>query len=155
VHCEQFTNDGVVCPPKLQSSLFTTVAVDNIDYNLSSTTLKDSFHGTGISIIQRPLHAFQGHRREGLVLNQKSTSCSVAQVTQMYHLPLSSPKSLKYLWLMGLQCPLPFRQLQQQKKQKSNIDGSITEETVRQKGLDIMVCISCQYSGSNGSIFSY
>ena len=28
--CEQFNNDGVVCSPKLRSSLFTAAAVDNI-----------------------------------------------------------------------------------------------------------------------------
>lgn len=34
--------------------LFTTAAVDNIDHNPSSTTSKDSFHGTGISLFQHP-----------------------------------------------------------------------------------------------------
>ena len=42
--CEQFVRDGLVCPPNMRSGLFTTAAVDNIDYNLSSATAKDSFH---------------------------------------------------------------------------------------------------------------
>ena len=83
MHSKQFNNDGVVCPPKLQSSLFTTAAVDNIDYNPSSAMAKDSFHGTGISIIQHPSHAFQGDCCDGLVLNQNSTS-SVATLPPVY-----------------------------------------------------------------------
>ena len=49
--CERFELDGVVCPPKMRSGLFTVAAVDNLDYNPSATTAKDSFHGTGISLI--------------------------------------------------------------------------------------------------------
>lgn len=44
-----FTNSSVV---------FTTAAVDNIDHNPSSTTSKQSFHGTAISLVQHP--AFHG-----------------------------------------------------------------------------------------------
>ncbi|KAK0055622.1 hypothetical protein Bpfe_014897 [Biomphalaria pfeifferi] len=44
--CRQFQHDKVVCPMKLRHGLFTTAAVDNIDHNPSSTTSKDSFHGT-------------------------------------------------------------------------------------------------------------
>ena len=32
----QFEFDGVICPTKLRSNVFTTFAVDNIDYNPSS-----------------------------------------------------------------------------------------------------------------------
>ena len=38
--------------PSLRSGLFTTTAVDNIDHNPTSTTAADSFHGTGISLVQ-------------------------------------------------------------------------------------------------------
>lgn len=31
--CAQFEEEGVVCPPKLRQSLFTTGNVDNIDHN--------------------------------------------------------------------------------------------------------------------------
>ena len=48
---QRFRVEDVVCPPKLHHGLFTTGAVDNIDYNPSSATAKDSFHGTGISLI--------------------------------------------------------------------------------------------------------
>ena len=46
----QFHNNHVVCPPRLCGSVFITSAVDNIDYNPSSTTSKESFHTTGISL---------------------------------------------------------------------------------------------------------
>ncbi|KAI8487001.1 hypothetical protein Bbelb_352610 [Branchiostoma belcheri] len=43
--------------------LFTTAAVDNIDHNPSSTTAKDSFHGTAISLLQHPNSAEDGERQ--------------------------------------------------------------------------------------------
>ena len=43
-----YEEQQVVCPPSLKFNLFTTGAFDNIDHNLSSTTVEDSFHGTGI-----------------------------------------------------------------------------------------------------------
>ena len=52
--CDQFEVEKIVCPPKLRKNLFTTSAIDNVDHNLSSTTVQDSFHGTGISIFQHP-----------------------------------------------------------------------------------------------------
>ena len=68
--CERFVRDGLVCPPKVRSGLFTTAAVDNIDYNPSSATAKDSFHGTGISLMQHPSHYFVGHDRGVVIINQ-------------------------------------------------------------------------------------
>ena len=52
--CKQFEDEGVVCPAKLQKGLFVVGALDNLDYNPSSTTAQDSFHGTGISVFQIP-----------------------------------------------------------------------------------------------------
>ena len=48
----QFEYDGVVCPTKLLSNVFTTFVVDNIDHNLSSHSAKDSWHGRTISSTQ-------------------------------------------------------------------------------------------------------
>ena len=112
--CEQFSNDGVVCPPKLRSSLFTTAAVDNIDYNPSSATAKDSFHGTGISIIQHPSHTLQGHCRGGLLLKQKSTSCSVSTLPPWYtDVPPASiaSKEFKVPMVDGFAMPTTFQTL--------------------------------------------
>ena len=52
--CNHYERERAVCPPELKNGLFTTAAVDNIDYNPSSTTAHDSFHGTGISLFQHP-----------------------------------------------------------------------------------------------------
>ena len=48
--CEDFKKKGVVCPAQLRKGLFTVGALDNIDHNPSSTTAKDSFHGTGTEL---------------------------------------------------------------------------------------------------------
>ena len=50
--CDRFHNENVVVPSNFNSGVFTTAAVDNIDHNPSSTTVKESFHGTGISLFQ-------------------------------------------------------------------------------------------------------
>ena len=49
---EQYEEQEVVCPPALRKNLYRTAAVDNIDHNPSATIVKDSFHGTGISLFQ-------------------------------------------------------------------------------------------------------
>jgi len=58
--CEQFTIDGVVCPPKLHTGVFSTAEVENLDHNTTSAMATDSFHGTGISIIQHLCHESRG-----------------------------------------------------------------------------------------------
>ena len=52
--CEQYKTKGVLCPPNLRKTLFTTSAYRNIDHTPSSTTAKESFRGTGISVFQHP-----------------------------------------------------------------------------------------------------
>ena len=55
---EQYIEHGVICPPALYKPLYKTAAVENIDHNPSTTTAKDSFHDTGISLFQfRNSHA--------------------------------------------------------------------------------------------------
>ena len=51
--CKSFRCDGVVCPGKMHSAVFTSAVVDSIDYNSSYATAKDALHGTGISLIQQ------------------------------------------------------------------------------------------------------
>ena len=53
--CLRFQMDAVVCPPKIRHGLFTGRAVVNIDYDPSAATAKNSFHGTGISLMQHIL----------------------------------------------------------------------------------------------------
>jgi hypothetical protein len=49
---KMYDTNGVVVPPQLSKSSFTTGVVDNVDINPSSTTAMDSFDGTSISLIQ-------------------------------------------------------------------------------------------------------
>ena len=74
--CQQFHREQVVCPPQLRSHVFTTAAVDNIDHNPSSTTARDSFHGTAISLIQHPSFVGEGTDRSLLVLSGPERGCS-------------------------------------------------------------------------------
>ena len=86
--CQRFHMKQVVCPPIMRGTVFTTAAVDNINHNPSATTAKDSFHGTGISLVQHPTLLM----REWIValslldvtLAQKLISYHIS--TLMYHL---------------------------------------------------------------------
>ena len=82
--CDQFALDGVVCPPKMRSGLFTVAAADSIDYNLSAATAKDSFHGTGISLMQNLSHIFEGNNRGVLIINQTTSGKAIAPLPQKY-----------------------------------------------------------------------
>ena len=81
--CEQFLLDGVVCPPKMRKGLLTMGAVDNLDHDPSSTTSKDSFHGTGISLIQLPSLEFTGEERD-VVVTQASSTKVIAPLPEKY-----------------------------------------------------------------------
>ena len=70
--CQLYRLEQVVCPPNLKQNLFTTSAVDNIDVNASSTTAKDSFHGTGISLFQHPRQLDDGTDRGRIILSGAS-----------------------------------------------------------------------------------
>lgn len=83
--CQRFKLEDVVCPPKMRNGLFTTAAVDNIDDNPSSGTSRDSFHGTGVSLIQHPTHECAGSDRGMLVINQITPSTrSIVPLPQAY-----------------------------------------------------------------------
>lgn len=79
--CQNFLVENVVCPPKFWGEIFTTAAVYNIDHNPSSTTAYDSFHGTGISLLQHPDHDSQGTDR-GIVIIRGTSN-----VKAVGHLP--------------------------------------------------------------------
>ncbi len=49
--CAHFKEEQIVFPPFTHTIVFTTAVFDNIDHNPSSTTVHDSFHGTGISLV--------------------------------------------------------------------------------------------------------
>lgn len=52
--CDLFNENDAVFPASLVANIFTTAAIDNIDHNPSSSTARDSFHGTSITLIQHP-----------------------------------------------------------------------------------------------------
>lgn len=68
--CALYATEGIVCPPTLSSGVFTTAVVDNIDHNPSSTTSTDSFHGTGISLMQHPGNLNSGISRNITAINE-------------------------------------------------------------------------------------
>ncbi|KAL9972875.1 hypothetical protein ACROYT_G019259 [Oculina patagonica] len=82
----RYEREAVVCPSKLRNGLFTTAAVDNIDHNPSSTTSKDSFHGTAISLAQHPTSEERGNERniDTFDPSQCSSSKKVAQLPSCY-----------------------------------------------------------------------
>ena len=83
--CSQFQRDGVVCPMKLRSGLFTTAAVDNLDHNPLSTTATDAFHGTAISLFQHPIDTTAGDERTcANAESQPSKKLSVPDLPEFY-----------------------------------------------------------------------
>ena len=82
--CQQYQTENVVCPLKLRKELFTVAAVDNIDHNPSSTTAKDSFHGTGISLFQQPTVENPGTDRGLPILNDYTNGTSIAPLPESY-----------------------------------------------------------------------
>ena len=79
--CEQTNEIGLVCPRQLKHGLFTAGALDNLDHNPSSTTAKDSFHGTGISVFQFPTELNAGSPQVTVTL---STSAKCNQLPESY-----------------------------------------------------------------------
>ena len=49
-----YGKDNVVCPLQIKAPVFTTACVNNMYHNPSSCTAKESFHSTGIRVIQHP-----------------------------------------------------------------------------------------------------
>lgn len=83
--CKRFEMDQVVCPTSLRKGLSTTAAVDNIDHNPSSTSSKNSFHGTGISLFQHTSAQFPGEEQEAVTLEQTTSGTkAVSQLPQSF-----------------------------------------------------------------------
>lgn len=80
----QYEKDGVVCPLILRKGLFTTAAVDNIDYNPSSNTAHDAFHGTGISLFQNRKDQSDGIKRERAILQPGTSNKKLPQLPESY-----------------------------------------------------------------------
>ena len=94
--CSRFESEGVACPPKLFRGVFTTAAVDNIDYNPSSVIAQGAFHGTGISLFQHPTSEAPGAEWEMVSIeNQPSRTKRLARIPDSYTtvLPVILPKN--------------------------------------------------------------
>ena len=90
--CKQFEDEGVVCPAKLRKGLFVVGAVDNLDYNPSSTTAQDSFHGTGISVFQFPTVNNSGICRDPVVINPSLDSTNFSLPEKYSNVPAATTK---------------------------------------------------------------
>ena len=75
--CRRYYEEGAVCPSNLRIGLFTTAAVDNIDHNPSSTTAKDSFHGTGLSLFQHPTVDIPGTLRTRITITNSGDNSAI------------------------------------------------------------------------------
>ena len=81
--CQCYKMEKVVCPPNMRRGLFTIAAVDNIDHNPSSATAKDSFHETGISLMQHKLQSSRGYTRDWDIIGSlRSSTRSVSFLHQ-------------------------------------------------------------------------
>ena len=74
-----FQTIRTVCSPTLNISVFTTSAVDNIDYDPTVTSAQGSFHGTRISLFQHPNTENRGTAQRSF----NSTSRSGKKVTTL------------------------------------------------------------------------
>ena len=84
--CQQFHREQSVCSPKLRSNVFTTSAMDTIDHNASSTTVKGSFHCTAISLLQHPSFTGGGVDRSIAIVggSREATSKMVGRLPHYY-----------------------------------------------------------------------
>ena len=82
--CEHSEREKAACPTKLRGGIFPTAAVDNTDHNPSSTTSKDSFHGTAISLFQHPSFASEGIDRGIIILGGQTNLKTLRHLLGFY-----------------------------------------------------------------------
>ena len=104
---DQYEHEGVVCPKGLRDNLFTTGNLDNIDHNPSSVSSIDSFHGTGISIIQHITHDNFGSERS---LHEIPDDLSNAGLKAIKSLPTSYTNVPPVLPIKDTIPPITYRQ---------------------------------------------
>ena len=76
--CKYYNRLDTVCPPQLKKDVFTSSAVDNINYQTSATTANSSFNGTGISVFQHFSNSEQTAESEHKVPVEESPDYPVA-----------------------------------------------------------------------------
>lgn len=73
-----------ICPPPLRTQLFTTAAADNIDHDPGSTTSFDSFHGTGISLVQHGVNPQERTKHSSSLTEVDGHSKTVKSLPRSY-----------------------------------------------------------------------
>ncbi len=135
--CERFNSDGVVCPPKMRSAVFTSAVVDNIDYNPTSATAKDALHDTGISLIQHLTDQSVGHDRDVVIIDESSPSTkSIGPLPTSY--TNVSPAALKTKEftlpsIQGLVEPANFTTFNEAKKDENKWLKKVIEALSKEK----------------------
>ena len=82
--CKQYNQEKTVCSHNLCLGLNTIGVINNFDHNPSSTTATDSFHGTGISLLQ---HLTKNNLRifcDDLYPLEESASKKVSELPDSY-----------------------------------------------------------------------
>ena len=142
--CERFRIDGVVCPPKMRSSVFTSAAVDNIDYNPTSATAKDALHGTGISLIQHLATQSEGHDRGVVIIIESSSNKSISPLPTSYtNVPPAALKTKEFTVpsVQGLVKPADFTTFTKAKEDEVGWLKTVMEALHKEK-LDEMEWVS-------------
>jgi hypothetical protein len=82
--CLRYGQEGLVCPGNLRKNVFTTGALDNLDWDPSSTTATGSFHGTAISVVNHVSASRPGDARDPLTLNGYSPHKTIGSLPDEY-----------------------------------------------------------------------
>ena len=129
-----------ICPPPLGAQLFTTAAVDNIDHNPGSTTSFDSFHGTGIYLVQhavnqqeRSMHSLNITQVDGHSKTIKSLPQSYTNIAPVHslHKDIVAP-DLKLSCMTHLE--LRDQTLKLQDSWLENVNTAVSDENAEQDG---------------------
>ena len=98
--CNSINEIGLVCTHQLHHGLFTVGSLDNLDHNSSSTTSKESFHGTGISHFQFPIICNEGIHQTPM--NATSSAKKLLKLPDSYTEACGFNSSLE--WFFFLLC---------------------------------------------------
>ena len=120
---ETYEQECVVCPSQLRNTLFTTGALDNIAHNPSSTTCKECFHGTGISITQHTAHDNVCEIRDIPAFREHQTPNSTIKALPTHYTdvpPVSMLKDMTSPFSLHTECTMS--------EQKPNTDNELTQQ---------------------------
>ena len=101
---QQFDIDNVFIPKNSYGNAFTVIAKDNIDLNASSTTAKNHYHGTSLSMLNFPSNEDQGIplKNTSILTGTQTGSLKVNSMPESY----STIQKLHLPAINGLYAPL-------------------------------------------------